>query len=81
MNYQSYIDMRARGSSLEDVYFQAKEDGLSHLEQLSVLKKVFGISATEAKETSIRLDDLANSLDEYQKKIYDQLSGQDDLTI
>jgi hypothetical protein len=45
-----YFDLKERGSSASDVTVVARENGLSSIETIYVLKEVFDLSVGQAKE-------------------------------
>ncbi len=68
MNFQKYEKMRDQGGSPKEVYLAAKKDGLDFLALIRLLRKVFSLSFTQAKEVTVIGDGLASSLDEHQGK-------------
>jgi hypothetical protein len=67
-DFRKYEQMRDEGSSPRDVYLTAKADGLDEITSLRLLRKVFALSLTGAKEVTIVASGAANSLEDFQEK-------------
>jgi hypothetical protein len=75
MDTAKYERMRDAGAGPTEVYHEAVRDGYqSFTAQVNILRQVFGLSLVEAKEAYIIAQGLADSLDEYQGRIADDLS-------
>ncbi len=64
--FKPYILLRDQGYSAESVVKEARKNGLSGLDLLSMVGIVFDYSVVEIKETILRSDGTADSLSEYQ---------------
>ncbi len=73
-DFSKYAGMRAADSSAEQVFAQAAHDGLDLVTRIRLIRAVFGLSPGQAKEVMLRADGIANSLDEHQQRIADQLA-------
>lgn len=73
-DFSKYIAMKDSGSSAEHVYVQATCDGLDAITKIRLIRAVFALSPGQAKEVALKADNIAQSLDEYQRKIADNLS-------
>ncbi len=75
MDTSKYERMRDAGAGPTEVFHEAVRDGYQTFTPLvNILGQVFGLSFVEAKETYIIARGLADSLDEYQGRIADDLS-------
>jgi hypothetical protein len=75
MDTAKYEQMRDAGAGPTEVFHEAERDGYQTFsEHIRILRQVFGLSLVEAKEAYIIARGLADSLDEYQGRIADDLS-------
>jgi hypothetical protein len=75
MDVSKYERMRDSGAGPIEVYHEAQRDGYQTFSELvRILRGVFGLSLVEAKEVTIVARGLADSLDEYQGRIADEIS-------
>lgn len=83
--FERYQDMRQAGESPAQVYLSAREDGLSMVESLAVLLKVFELPHFSAEEVAFVANDLANAVGEYydvlQETLLKMLKLAEDLNI
>jgi hypothetical protein len=70
-DFSKYQSMRDSGSSPEDVYCEATRDGLDTITRIRLIRSVYSLSPTQAKEVWVRAEGLAESLDEHQGKFAD----------
>jgi hypothetical protein len=73
-DFSKYEAMRNSGSTPEEVYRAALQDGFDTITRIRLIRAVYSLSPGQAKEVMVRAEDLAASLDEYQSKIADGLS-------
>jgi hypothetical protein len=75
MDTAKYEQMRDAGAGPVEVYQEAERDGYrTFSEFIQILRSVFGLSFTDAKEVTIIARGLADSLGEYQGRIVDEIS-------
>ena len=75
MDTRKYERMRDAGAGPTEVYREADRDGYQTFPELvRILRRVFGLSFVEAKEVTIVARGLADSLDEYQGQIANEIS-------
>ena len=67
-DFQRYEKMRDKGASPKEVYLAAKNDGLDWPALIRLLRKVFSLSFSQAKEVTIIGEGLASSLEEHEGK-------------
>jgi hypothetical protein len=68
-DFSKYEQLRAGGSSPQEIYRAAREDGLDSITVLRLLRKVCQFSLVEAKEVAVVADGLGNSLSDYQEQL------------
>lgn len=68
-----YRRMREGGEIPQAVFRQALADGLGDIAAIRALRVVFDLSLAEAKEVMVQAEGLAPSLDEYQRRLAEQL--------
>jgi hypothetical protein len=68
-NFSKYESMRDKGASPKEVYRAAKADSLDPITVLRLLRRVFSLSLSQAKEVTVIAEGLANSLEEHQEKL------------
>lgn len=68
-DFSKYEKMHKDGSAPEEVYLTGKADGLDSIALLRMLRKVCQLSLVGAKEVTVRADQLAASLDDFQEKL------------
>jgi hypothetical protein len=72
-DFGKYERLREAGVSPKDVYLTAKADGFDAIRLLRLLRKVFALSLSQAKEVTLIAERAANSLDEFQEDLASQL--------
>jgi hypothetical protein len=72
-NFGKYELMRDSGSTAEQVYLAAVEDGFDAITRVRLVRAVFALSPRQAKEVIVRAERQAESLDQYQEKIAQSL--------
>lgn len=72
-NFSKYEQMKTDGYSPEDIYQQAKSDKFDFSACIRMLRSVFHFSFVEAKEITLRANNLAISLNEYQETLFDDI--------
>ena len=70
-DFSKYNSMRDSGVSSENVYREAAQDGLDTITRIRLIRSVYSLSPTQAKEVWVRAEGLADSLDEHQGKFVD----------
>jgi hypothetical protein len=73
-DFSKYERMKDAGSSPEDVYREAARSGVDPITRIRMIRAVYSLSLGQAKEVWVRAEGVADSLDEYQGKIADELS-------
>ena len=66
--FPEYHAMRARGGTAEAVFLAAERQH-GTIPAIRIIRAVFGISLSAAKEATIRAHGLGKSLDEYQESL------------
>jgi hypothetical protein len=74
-DFSKYESMKQAGSSPEEVYRAAVRDGVDNISMFRLIRSVFAMSLTEAKEVIVRGQGWANSLEEYHDQIADILEA------
>ena len=74
-NFSKYEAMRDSGSAPEEVYREALRDGVDSIARIRLIRAVYSLSPGQAKEVIVRAEGLAASLDQFQSRIADNLSG------
>lgn len=74
-DFTKYEAMRNSGVASEDVYRAAMQDGLDAITRIRLIRVIYSLSLTQAKEVIVRAEGQASSLDDYQSKIADKLRG------
>lgn len=69
INFSTYEKLRSQGVDATAAYKYGKESGLDLFELIRMLRKVYGLSLTDAKELTVTIDNSAASLSEYQEKL------------
>ena len=72
-DFSKYDLLRATDCSAEQVFAEAERDGLDLIARIRMILAVFSLSPGQAKEVMLRADGIANSLDQHQQRIADQL--------
>ena len=72
-NFTKYDGMRDTGVGPEEVYRVAMQDGIDAITRVRLIRAVYSLSLTQAKEVIVRAEGSASSLDEYQRKIAENL--------
>ena len=72
-DFSNYEKLRDAGTSPEDVYREAARNGIDAINRIRLIRAVYSLSPKEAKEVWVRAEGEAESLDEYQGKIADEL--------
>jgi 2-iminoacetate synthase ThiH len=72
-NYTKFEHLRDSGLSPKEVSSIAVKDDLDFVDNLHMLRNVFGLDLMQAKEAWIRAKGIANSLDEYQEKLIPEI--------
>jgi hypothetical protein len=73
-DFSTYVTLRTEGHSAEQVFARAERDGLDLITRIRMIRAVYGLSPGGAKEVMLRADGVANSLNEHQQRIADQLA-------
>lgn len=68
-DFRKYEAMRDEGTDPNQVYLAAKADGLDPITLLRLLRAVFALSLTEAKEVKVVTEGWAQSLDQFQEQL------------
>ena len=66
---EKYKILKNEGNSAEAIADLLYEDGIIGIERMSIIKQLFDFDIKQTKETIIHADGLANSLDEYQRRL------------
>jgi len=69
-----YQTMRDQGKKPEEVYIAAKTDGLGQIAAVKLIRALFDLTLSEAKEISIVADGLARSLSDHQQNLAGNLA-------
>lgn len=72
-DFTKYEAMRNSGVSAEKVYQASVEDGVDSITRIRLIRAVYSLSPSEAKEVIVRAERLASSLDQFQSEIADDL--------
>ena len=72
-DFSKYEAMKQSGASPEVVYWVAERDGMDNITMFRLIRSVFSLELTEAKQIIIRAKGWANSLEEYEDRIADIL--------
>lgn len=72
-NFRKYHQLKLNGRANHDVYQVAKADGMDTAGCVRMLRQVFQLSLSEAKEVMVIAEQLGGSLDDYQEKLADRL--------
>jgi hypothetical protein len=72
-DFSRYETMKAAGSSPEDLYREAVRSGVDPITRIRMIRTVCDLSLREAKEVLVRAEGLAESLDEHQAKLAENL--------
>ena len=70
---KKYEPMRDAGASPHDIYRAAVADGNGQIDSLKLIRYLFDLSLIDAKEVMIVSLGYANSLDEHQERLANQL--------
>ena len=70
-----YSKMRDEGRDAGEVYLAAKQDGYGFPACVKLLRWVFGLSLTEAKEVALVTDGKAKSLTQHQEGLLPDLTA------
>jgi hypothetical protein len=65
--------MKAAGSSQEELYLEAARNGIDPITRIRLIRSVCAFSPGQAKEVIMRAEGQAESLNQYQDKIVDNL--------
>lgn len=68
-DFSKYEGMRDRGADARNVYWAAKADGHDPITLIRLLRRVFSLSLTQAKEVEVIAEGWANSLEEHQERL------------
>jgi hypothetical protein len=72
-DFSNYEQMRAAGATPKEVYLAAKAAGADFWFCIRLLRKVFNLDFTKAKEVTVVASGEANSLSEYQQRFCEPL--------
>lgn len=72
-DFSKYEAMRDARATREDVCRAAKKDGVDSITMFRLIRRVFNLSFPEAKEVILRAEGVANSLDEHEGRIADEI--------
>ena len=73
-DFSKYEMMKGAGSSPEQVYREAVRSGVDPITRIRLIRAVYSLSLGQAKEVIVRAEGEAESLDQYQGKIAENLS-------
>lgn len=66
---QKYEALRGSGNTPLEIYLVAKQDGLNKAARIKLLRLLFNLSLSEAKEVTIRARTDGDTLSEYQARL------------
>jgi hypothetical protein len=72
-DFTKYEKMKAAGSSPEELYREAARNGVDPITRIRLIRTVCALSPGQAKEVVVRAEGQAESLNQYQGKIVDNL--------
>jgi hypothetical protein len=73
-DFSKFEAMRNAGSPPEEAYRAAVRDGIdSMITRIRLIRAVYSLSPSQAKEVMLRAEGVAASLDQYQSRIADNL--------
>jgi len=75
-DFSKYETMKNAGASAEDVYREALKSGVDPITRIRLIRAVYSLSPRQAKEVFVIAEGQAESLDEFQGKVADVLSGE-----
>ena len=73
-DFSNYESMRDAGSSPEELYQEAVRRGVDAITRIRLLRAVCALSPRQAKEVVVRAEGQAESLNQHQAKIAEDLS-------
>jgi hypothetical protein len=68
-----YERMRDEGATPQEVYLSARNQGVDQITGIRILRSIFNLDLLGAKEITIQARGWANSLDEYQEKLFQSI--------
>lgn len=74
-DYSEYHALRESGHTAEQVFLKARENGIDTIEQIRLIRQVFGLSLADAKQVSHRANSPDFSLDQLQERIASELEA------
>jgi hypothetical protein len=78
-DFTKYEIMKAAGSSPEELYREAARNGVDPITRIRLIRTVCALSPGQAKEVIVRAEGQAESLNQYQGRIVDNLLETPDL--
>ncbi|WP_394838414.1 hypothetical protein LVJ94_16040 [Pendulispora rubella] len=73
--FAKYVKIREQGFVAADAYRIARVDGLSVIESIRMLRAVFALSLSDAKEVTIVASGTASNIAEHEARIASKLGG------
>ena len=72
-DFTKYEVMRNSGKGPKDVYRAAMQDNVDAITRIRLIRAVYSLSLSQAKEVIVLAEARASSLDEYQSQLADSL--------